>query len=131
MSVAWNVRRLRPEDAESLVALRREALVEEPLAFGASIDDDRGLSLDFVRTALADDQEQAVFGHFEGTSLTGMVGIIREARVKRRHQAVIWGMYVSPFARRSGVGRGLLAAAVAHARLWPPVELLHLSVTDV
>ena len=125
-----NVRRLRPEDAESLVALRREALVEEPLAFGASVDDDRGLSLECVRTALADNQEQAVFGRFEGANLTGMVGIVRESKVKRRHVAVIWGMYVAPAARGKGLGRALLAAAIAHARTWPAVDQLQLSVTD-
>jgi ribosomal protein S18 acetylase RimI-like enzyme len=125
-----NIRRLRPEDAPSLVTLRRQALENHPLAFGAAINDDRGLSLDFVRTALADEQEQAVFGHFAGTTLIGMVGVAREARVKRRHKAVIWGMYVAPAARRHGVGRALLAAAIAHVRAWPAVELLHLSVTD-
>jgi GNAT superfamily N-acetyltransferase len=130
MSVEVTIRRLRVENAAAFIALRREALENHPLAFGASIDDDRGLSLDFVRTALADDQEQAVFGHSEGATLTGMVGVMRESRVKRRHKALIWGMYVAPLARRKGVGRALLAAAIAHARTWSAVELLHLSVTD-
>ena len=42
----FNVRRLRVEDAGPLVALRREALETDPLAFGSSIADDRGLSLE-------------------------------------------------------------------------------------
>ena len=125
-----NIRRLRVEDAAALIALRREALENHPLAFGASIDDDRGLSLDFVRTALADEHQQAVFGGFEGATLTGMVGVIREARIKRRHTALIWGMYVTTHARKNGVGRALLGAATAHARTWPGVDQVHLSVTD-
>lgn len=54
MSGELNVRRLRVEDAGPLVALRREALETEPMAFGSSIDDDRGLSLELVRTLFAD-----------------------------------------------------------------------------
>jgi GNAT superfamily N-acetyltransferase len=129
MSLAANIRRLCAEDAESIVALRREALQRAPLAFAASVEDDRGLSLDFVRTALADDQEQAVFGHIGGAKLTGIVGVVRESKVKRRHVALIWGMYVTPPARGRGVGGALLAAAIGHARTWPAVDQLQLSVT--
>ncbi len=124
------IRPLQPEDAAILVALRREALETDPLAFGASIDDDRGLSLEFVRGALRDDQEQAVFGYFEGGRLAGMVGLLRAAALKRRHTAVIWGIYITPSARTKGVGRALLQAAIERARAWPDVEQLHLSVTD-
>ena len=130
MSIAPTIRRLRPEHAESLVALRRQALEGDPLAFAASTHDDQGLSLEFVRTALADDQEQAVFGQFDGANLTGMVGVVRESKVKRRHMALIWGMYVAPPARRKGVGGALLAAAIGHAHSWPGVDQLQLSVTD-
>lgn len=113
----------------SLVALRREALESHPLAFGASIDDDRGLSLEFVRTALSD-SDQAVFGGFEGEKLIGMVGVLRATRVKVRHKAHLWGMYVSPQARGKGAGRALLEAAIGQARSWPGVEELRLEVAD-
>jgi RimJ/RimL family protein N-acetyltransferase len=124
------IRRLRPDDADALIALRRQALESEPLAFAASVEDDPGLSIDFVRTALADDREGVVFGHFKGSDLTGMVGMVRNAKTKRRHIATIWGMYVAPAARGAGAARALLEAAVAHARQWPGVEQLQLSVAD-
>lgn len=129
MSGGSKIRQLRPEDAAALVALRREALESHPLAFGASTDDDRALSLEFVRTSLAD-PEQAVFGCFEGEKLIGMVGVIRATRVKIRHKAHLWGMYVSPRAREKGAGRALLEAAIEQARAWPGVDQLHLGVTD-
>ena len=125
------IRRLHPEDAASLVALRREALESHPLAFGASVDDDRGLSLEFVRASLADSEEQAVFGCFEGENLIGMAGVIRSPRLKQRHKAILWGTYVSPHAREKGAGRALLEAAIGQARAWPGVDQLHLGVTDV
>jgi ribosomal protein S18 acetylase RimI-like enzyme len=130
LSVVSGIRRLHPRDAVSLVALRREALANSPLAFEASPHDDRGLELDFVRASLADEREQAVFGYFEGESLAGMVGVARASGAKRRHKAYVWGMYVAPRARRKGAGRALLEAAVAHARAWPGLERLHLSVTS-
>jgi len=130
LSAASRIRRLHPPDAVSLVALRREALANNPLAFEASPDDDRGLELDLVRASLADEREQAVFGYFEGESLAGMVGVARASGAKRRHKAYVWGMYVAPRSRRRGVGRGLLEAAIAYARAWPGVERLHLSVTS-
>jgi ribosomal protein S18 acetylase RimI-like enzyme len=129
MRVHPAVRRLCPEDAASLIALRREALENHPLAFAASIEDDRGLSPEFVRTVLAD-HEQAVFGHVAGARLTGMVGVLRGAGVKRRHKAHVWGMYVAPLARQQGVGRALLDATIAQARAWPGVSQIHLSVSD-
>lgn len=129
MSADLSIRRLRPEDAEPLAALRREALESHPLAFAASIDDDRALSLEFLKTALAD-PDQAVFGGFAGEKLIGMVGVIRATRVKVCHKAHVWGMYVSPYARGKGAGRALLEAAIEQARTWPGVEQLHLGVTD-
>jgi len=121
--------RVRAVDADALVALRREALEIEPLAFGASSEDDLGLRLESVRTFLGDHEEQAVFGQFDGADLIGMVGLIRASKVKQRHKATIWGMYVVARARKKGVGHALLEAAIEHARGWG-VEQSQLSVTE-
>jgi hypothetical protein len=82
------VRALEPGDAPALVALRREALTSSPLAFAASVEDDRVLSIEFVRTALADAASSAVFGAFDSTALIGMVGVHRPDKVKMRHKAI-------------------------------------------
>jgi RimJ/RimL family protein N-acetyltransferase len=124
------IRRLRADEAEALVALRAEALVEEPLAFGSSPTDERARSLEFVRTALSDEHEQAVVAAFVDDALIGMVGVVRGSTVKERHKAHIWGMYVRRTAQGHGIGRALLRAAVAHARTWPDVERVQLSVTS-
>jgi RimJ/RimL family protein N-acetyltransferase len=124
------VRALQPDDAPALIVLRREALTNDPLAFGASVDDDRGLSLDQMRASLASPTTSAVFGAFDGGALVGMVGLTRVDRVKMRHRAMVWGMYVTLAARGKGVGAALLRAAVDHARDWPGVLQVHLAVTD-
>ena len=130
MSAGWPVRRLLPDDAPALASLRRQALDGDPLAFGASVEDDRLLSLDFTRAMLADLREHAIFGLFLGADLAGMVGVMRDPKRKRRHAATIWGMYVAPEARGKARGRALLVAAVQQGRDWPGVEQVHLAVTD-
>lgn len=104
-----NVRKLTPADVAALIALRREAPHREPLAFAASPDDDdRGLSITFMRTALALEEEQAVFGCEERDTLVGMIGLIRPAERKQRHKTRLWGFYVQAPHRRRGAGRAPL-----------------------
>ncbi len=122
------LRALRPDDAPAVVALRREALETKPFAFGATVADDKGLQLDSVRVVLAD-PDQAIFGGFEGGVLVGMAGLRREAGAKRNHRCSVWGVYVTPRARRRGIARALLVAAIEHARGWAGVEQVNLGVT--
>jgi GNAT superfamily N-acetyltransferase len=129
MSAELKIQRLSVVDAAAFVALRRMALETAPLAFGASADDDVGLVLESVRNFLGDHEGQAVFGQFDGADLIGTVGLIRASKVKQRHKATIWGMYVLPRARNKGVGRALLDAAIQHARGWG-LDHLQLSVTE-
>lgn len=129
MSEPFAIRMLDVEDATSLLSLRREALETEPLAFASSTDDDRGLSPEFTRDMLANRREQAVFGSFDGDTLTGMVGIYRESKTKRRHLGGIWGMYVTPSTRNQGIGRALLEAAIQQGREWG-LDQVQLGVSD-
>lgn len=131
MSAGPAIRRLGPDDAPAVVTLRREALDREPFAFGASPLEDSMLSADHVRALLTSPDPHAMFGHFSGTDLTGMVGLRREPGAKRRHRASVQGMYVTPRARRQGVARALLAAVVDEARRWPGVEQVHLGVSGI
>jgi RimJ/RimL family protein N-acetyltransferase len=130
MDPAMKIRALEPDDAPAVIALRREALSTSPLAFGASLDDDRGLSLESMRSSLASVAGFAVLGAFEGEALVGMAGILRLEKLKSRHRAMIWGMFVTPTARRRGLGSALLGAAIDYARSWPGVVQVQLSVFD-
>ncbi|UCF69367.1 MAG: GNAT family N-acetyltransferase [Acidobacteriota bacterium] len=126
----FNVRILRPEEAPALVALRREALESCPQAFASSLDDDRGLSIEYMQEAMSKTAQMTVFGLFDGGTLTGMTGLFREPKSKACHKAHIWGMYVRPGVRRRGGGMRLLNAAIDHARSWSGVVQVHLSVSE-
>ena len=124
-----SIRRLGIEDASLLVALRREALDAEPFAFAASPADDIASMIESVRGFLSSVDTQGVFGAFDGAELTGIIGLVKLAKLKQRHKAMIWGMYVQPLHRREGVGRALLKNAIEQARAWS-VDQLQLSVAE-
>lgn len=124
-----NTRRLGLADASSLIALRREALELGPLAFAASPADDVALIAKSVDQFLKQPESQAVFGCFDDEQMAGMVGLFRESKIKRRHKATLWGLYVQPRARRRGAARSLLNAAIEQGCLWS-VDQLQLSVTE-
>ncbi|MCB9787595.1 MAG: GNAT family N-acetyltransferase [Deltaproteobacteria bacterium] len=127
------IRALGPGDAEAWFLLRREMLLAAPLSFAASPEDDRGSSLEAVRELLAKAPEHVVFGAFAGApepALVGAVGCYRESRLKQAHRAALWGMYVREAYRGRGLGAGLVAAALAHARTLAGVEQLVLSVSE-
>jgi RimJ/RimL family protein N-acetyltransferase len=129
-SLAVRVRALGPDDAPAWIALRREALSSSPFAFSASPQDDRGLSLEFMRSSLTDAARSVVFGAFDGLSLVGSAGVVRFEELKFRHKALIWGVFVAPAVRRRGVGSALLGAAVERARSWPGILQIHLAVSE-
>jgi RimJ/RimL family protein N-acetyltransferase len=122
------IRELRESDAEAYVALRRQALLDSPLAFGASPADDFVSSAETVRERLRGAPEWAILGAFQ-PALVGSVGVFRGHHAKGSHKARIWGMYVAPGHRRCGIGADLLQAAVRHARSLPGVTWVHLSVS--
>lgn len=123
------IRRLTSADAEPFVTLRRQALLEEPLAFTASPEDDRASDPAAVRAWLDGPREAAIFGAF-APQLIGAVGIYRHEARKGSHKAHIWGMYVAPAHRRTGTGEALMRAAIDHAQMLPGVVLVHLSVSE-
>ena len=126
-----HARRLTQEDAARLQALRHESLSAEPTAFGAHPDECRFRDLAAVNAYLAD-PDRAVFAIADPDKpdrLVAMAGIIRETRTKQRHRSSIWGVYVCPSHRGRGFGRAVVMACVHHARTWPGVDSVALSVS--
>lgn len=123
------VRVLGPDDAAAFHALRLRALRENPEAFGRTPEEMDPVDV-WARRLAADagSDHDFTLGAFEGQVPVGMAGCHREGAVKNRHVAYIWGMYVRPERRRSGVGRALLVAAIERARTWPELEQLWLDV---
>jgi len=127
--LACMIRELRDDDAETYAELRRESLLESPLAFASSPADDVASSLEAVRDLLRRAPESVIIGAFR-EQLIGAVGLYRDRHLKSAHKAHLWGMYVAPGHRRQGVAAELLQAALRHARTLPGVSWVHLTVSS-
>jgi RimJ/RimL family protein N-acetyltransferase len=123
------IRSLTEADAQPLFDLRREALTDSPFSFSASPEDDVWTSADAVREQLLRVPRPAVFGAFDA-SLIGMLGVHRAVRLKERHKALIWGVYVAPQSRGQGIARLLIEAAIAYVSTLAGATSVYLSVSE-
>jgi RimJ/RimL family protein N-acetyltransferase len=123
------VRVLTPEDAIPFNRLRRERLEQAPKAFAESIAEHEATPLSTVAARLSRSDDNFVVGAFTPErELTGMAGFARETRIKARHKAIIWGVYVRPRWRGQGVSRAILAELLNRARSLPGLEQIRLTV---
>jgi ribosomal protein S18 acetylase RimI-like enzyme len=120
---AVQVRKLLPAEAEAFRSIRLEALQESPDAFGASLEGALAEPLAFFVQGL---ERNDVFGAFQAGALVGMAGFYALDGPKTRHKGILWGMYVKPNARGSGVAAALVDRIVAQAA--GRVELIELTV---
>ena len=120
---------MRPPDASQVFAIRRESLVESPLAFLASPDDDVANSVEVVRDLLGHAPDSVVFGA-EAGELIGMLGVHREKAAKAAHKVRLWGLYVVPAYRGNNIGGQLLRSALSHARRLEGVATANLTVSE-
>jgi len=123
------IRPLTQADAGALASLRRASLLEVPLAFASSPEDDLVAEEDALREYLRGFPDQFVAGALE-PDLVGMAGLFRDRHRKAAHRVHVWGMYVTPSHRGRGLGEALLRATLDHARALPGVEQVHLTVSS-
>ncbi|MGQ9370812.1 GNAT family N-acetyltransferase [Azospirillum sp. A39] len=111
-AAAHAVRQLGAADAAAFRALHLEALRAHPAAFAMAYEEECDLPLTAFRTRL---DQQTVFGGFVAGALAGIATLQRHAPLKRRHVAMLWGMYVKEEVRGAGLAAAILRAAIARA----------------
>ncbi|ESU32198.1 hypothetical protein G3A_12100 [Bacillus sp. 17376] len=121
------IRRLIGGDAESYRTLRHEALLKNPVAFSSSYEDEMYYEEQEYRQRL-DSKFTYTFGAFNERQLVGVVTLVPEGKVKLKHRANIFAMYVTPSQRGHGTGRLLMKKAIQQAAELTSVEQIYLTV---
>lgn len=119
------VRRLSPSDAAAYRDLRLAGLRAHPEAFGASWEEEAAHPLAWFEDRL---DRNVIFGGEQAAAMTlrGVVGFYVPDGAKQRHKGVLWGMFIQPEARGTGLGPSLVARVLEYAR--QTVEEVRLTV---
>ena len=121
---SFTIRRLGSADADAFRSIRLEGLRNDPEAFGSTFEKESSEPGQYFVERLT---RNAVFGGFVGDRLVGVAGFYSFGDTKSRHKGVLWGMYVTPEARGSGLATHLVETLLEHAG--KEVEQVQLTVT--
>lgn len=125
----FEIRMLLEEDAAEWWRLRYESLVNEPQAFGKSVEEHEATPVEMIarrfREAPARD---AHWGVFQSGKLIGMATFIRDTGAKDGHKGRIYGVYVDPAHRGRGIGRAVLTQLLERAGSDSSLEQILLAV---
>jgi len=123
------IHKLKEEDIEALWNLRLRALKDNPEAFGSTYEETLQRGKESYQQRLRQPHTETFYiGAFDDGSLVGIVGYYREMGVKSQHFGYIVSMYVVPEQRGQGIGKALVAEAIAQARAIAGLEVLLLAV---
>lgn len=111
------IERIKAEDWQKYRELKLKALLEEPTAFSTIFEEERNLEDDdwidkVSKFALSERQRVVVAKRDE--NIIGMMGVIFDSSVKRKHIARIVSVFVPRAFRGKGLSRKLMEALLAN-----------------
>lgn len=122
------IRKLTKDDAEDYRQIRLEALYKNPDSFGTSYPEEKIKTIEQFRDKIPKNNNNFIFGCFEGKKLIGIVAFHQESRIKLRHKAYISSMYVQQEYQRKSIGKLLLNELIERAKAINEVEVLLLDI---
>lgn len=155
INLGMEIRALSSADTEAFRAIRRESLENAPRSFAESLAEHDAISpQEFAkRLASSISNENFVIGAFRrGTGasrssvalpsnlpskndapgpapeLAGVAGFARNPRLKLRHKGLIWGVYLRPAFRGTGVAREILVEVIRRAKTLEGLDQINLNV---
>ena len=101
------IKKVPPDRWKEFRDLRLEALQNDPLAFGSSYEEEKSLTEDEWKRRI----KNALFASANDT-LVGMIVYIIDNKMKTKHIANIFGVYVKKEYRGQGIGKKLIESAL-------------------
>jgi|ERR1700722_2633904 len=105
-----SIRRLVESDAAAFNKLRLYSLQESADAFGASLEDEKNKTPGQIEGQI---KNGCIYGAFAGRNIIGMLCSYTSPLKKLSHKAHLYGGYVHPDHRKTGVMQQLLTAILA------------------
>lgn len=125
----YTIRNIQRDEADIYWPLRLEALKTHPEAFGASFELSIQLPMSEVQERIHNEPDDYILvAYTEEGTLAGMMGFKREHGLKLRHKGMIWGVYVAPPYRGSGLASRLLREVLDRGRHLEGIKQINLSV---
>ena len=124
-----NSRFLTTADAEAYRKLRLEGLQNNPEAFGSSFEEEKEYPIELFAGRF-ESQGSYTLGVFDHEELVGVATLVQESKLKLKHKAGIFAVYVSPGMRGLGIGKRLMVDAINKAKELKGVEQLILTVVS-
>lgn len=117
------VKKLEEDRWKEYRDLRLEALKKEPIAFGSSFDEEKNISEEEWKRRVGN----ALFALSED-KLVGMIVYVQGNKIKTKHIANIYGVYVTEEYRGQGVGRKLIDSVLEEIKKSKDVVKINLTV---
>jgi ribosomal protein S18 acetylase RimI-like enzyme len=111
----WVIRALGPDDLTAFRAMRLDALLLHPHAYGSSYEEEVAYTPDDF-AARWPGPPGVMLGACAADRLIGFAGLQVSTKIKLRHKGFIFSVYVDAAYRGLGVAEGLMTEAVARAR---------------
>lgn len=127
--MTMEIRLLEESDAKAYWALRKEALKQDPGAFGETYTEATSYDnpVERVEKTIKKDHEH-IFGAFINGRLLGVATLTLETAIKTKHRGYIGSVYVSPDTRGNGAGAAIMKEIINWSREHAELEKLDLGV---
>lgn len=125
-----HIRKLTENDAHALWHFRKLALETDPFSFVESPEELDKISAEEYASRLRPGAKvNFIFGAFEENHLIGTVGFYQETHQKRCHKGWIWGVFVRPDSRGTGIAHQLMLVTIQAAKEITGLDMILLTVS--
>jgi len=107
------IRKLTEADYKLYKEIRLESLVKDPNAFGSTYEYDSVQADDYWKSTL---NSYHIFAIFDEDKVIGCAGLDTSSMERFKHNAKLWGMYVSEEYRGKGLAFKLIEELVNYAK---------------